>query len=159
MVAINTLPILLMSFIAIAITSTKAGEITFEYNSDNSPPHHPLFACEIKSTKCRRAYHYTHLIYHPLDLKLSVCYNPFMVKAWYHHLNFAHKNWGDFVSTYYVTCPRGDKQCLIESQRKGSDYVQEVVQAEIDEQTYCNASVRCWEAKNLVEHCYKNQHD
>ncbi|SPC63466.1 uncharacterized protein UHOD_11273 [Ustilago sp. UG-2017b] len=37
MVAINTLPILLMSFIAIAITSTKAGEITFEYNSDNSP--------------------------------------------------------------------------------------------------------------------------
>ncbi|KAJ1587228.1 hypothetical protein NDA12_002172 [Ustilago hordei] len=126
MVAINTLPILLMSFIAIAITSTKAGELVIEYNSDNSPPRHPLFSCEIRSSVCRKAGHYTNLNYYPLNLDLFVCHKPILLKALYDYLDFDRKAWGEFVSTYYVTCPPSDKECWIKSQGMNPKLVQKV---------------------------------
>ncbi|SOV01219.1 related to conserved hypothetical Ustilaginaceae-specific protein [Ustilago sp. UG-2017a] len=161
MVSFKSTPSLtLMAFAAMQIAHAAPSKTVDAKTKDNDPepgkPDHPLFACEIKSRTCREPSNYTGLRYDPLNLDLGVCYNPSVMKDFYNWVSLSNKR-GMFISTYYVSCPRGDSDCETKCKDMSADDIRNIVEHEIYNQTNCVASVRCWNFEGLDNHCYPSQ--
>ncbi|SPO21413.1 related to conserved hypothetical Ustilaginaceae-specific protein [Ustilago trichophora] len=139
-------------------TSMARIEVSIRGGKDALPPkpRHPLFACVVKSTSCKKPSHFSTKGVAP-RLVLTTCHEDGLFKNLYNRLSFAPGR-GQFFNTFYVSCPQHDRLCYRASQKWTPAKMREILDADFKQNTNCHADVECYNLKDVDEQCFpKNE--
>ncbi|SPO20492.1 uncharacterized protein UTRI_00889_B [Ustilago trichophora] len=127
-----------------------------------SKPDGANYACVMKSTSCKDPDHYTSLYFDHPSLTLKECHKDGFIKSWYNRL-MPTKGKGQFVNTFYVITPplpkelqKQNDECHDPRKKHGwsARMVRDLLQDAIDQQTSCEALVRCNNVRDVDEKCF-----